>query len=171
MDVLLNQEEEMIRDGLRRFFETECATDRVRGIEDGETRIDENLWQQLAELGWLGLALPAAYGGGEAPFRLGPHEAVGQGVAFHHQRMITRRREWAGNDFEEPRSVVVDIVGFAVHQSLGRHNGRSGSLADRLMSQANSQQRNLSGKLLYAVNRDPCFIGRTRAGRNDQVAG
>ena len=68
MDVLLNQEEEMIRDGLRRFFETECDTDRVRGIEDGETRIDGNLWQQLAELGWLGLALPAAYGGGEAPF-------------------------------------------------------------------------------------------------------
>ena len=66
MDVLLNQEEEMIRDGLRRFFETECDTDRVRGIEDGETRIDGNLWQQLAELGWLGLALPAAYGGGEA---------------------------------------------------------------------------------------------------------
>ncbi|MFP6726232.1 MAG: acyl-CoA dehydrogenase family protein, partial [Alphaproteobacteria bacterium] len=68
MDVLLNEEEEMIRDGLRRFFEIECDTDRVRTIEDGKTRIDENLWQQLAELGWLGLALPAVHGGGEAPF-------------------------------------------------------------------------------------------------------
>jgi alkylation response protein AidB-like acyl-CoA dehydrogenase len=68
MDVLLNEEEEMIRDSVRRFFETECGTDRVRGIEDGDQQSDPELWQQLAELGWLGLALPALHGGSEAPF-------------------------------------------------------------------------------------------------------
>ena len=68
MDVLLNEEEEMIRDSVRRFFETECGTDRVRGIEDGDQRSDPVLWRQLAELGWLGLALPAVNGGSEAPF-------------------------------------------------------------------------------------------------------
>ena len=68
MDVLLNQEEEMIRDSVRRFFELECDPARVRGIEDGDQRTDPELWRQLAELGWLGLALPALYGGSDAPF-------------------------------------------------------------------------------------------------------
>lgn len=68
MDVLLNEEEEMIRDATRRFFETECGTERVRAIEDGDQQSDPELWRQLAELGWLGLALPALYGGSEAPF-------------------------------------------------------------------------------------------------------
>jgi alkylation response protein AidB-like acyl-CoA dehydrogenase len=68
MDVLLNEEEEMIRDSVRRFFETECGTDRVRGIEDGDQQSDPELWRQLAELGWLGLALSAVHGGSEAPF-------------------------------------------------------------------------------------------------------
>lgn len=68
MDVLLNEEEEMIRDSVRRFFESECDTARVRGIEDGDERSDRELWRQLAELGWLGLALPAVHGGSDAPF-------------------------------------------------------------------------------------------------------
>lgn len=68
MDVLLNEDEELIRDTARRFFQNECAPGRVRAIEDGDEPLDRDLWQQLAELGWLGLALPAAYGGSEAPF-------------------------------------------------------------------------------------------------------
>ena len=68
MDVLLNEDEELVRDAVRRFFDAECDTVRVRGIEDGDARTDQDLWRQLAELGWLGLALPAMYGGGEAPF-------------------------------------------------------------------------------------------------------
>lgn len=68
MDVLLNEEEEIIRDSVRHFFEAECDVPRIRGIEDGDQRSDPELWRQLAELGWLGLALPAVYGGSEAPF-------------------------------------------------------------------------------------------------------
>lgn len=68
MDVLLNEDEELIRDTARHFFQNECGPTRVRAIEDGEETYDRALWQQLAELGWLGLALPAACGGSEAPF-------------------------------------------------------------------------------------------------------
>ncbi|MFP6746670.1 MAG: acyl-CoA dehydrogenase family protein [Alphaproteobacteria bacterium] len=68
MDVLLDEDEAMIRDTARRFFASECDTRRVREIEDGEERMDRDVWRQLAELGWLGLALPASHGGGEAPF-------------------------------------------------------------------------------------------------------
>jgi alkylation response protein AidB-like acyl-CoA dehydrogenase len=68
MDVLLDEDEEMIRDTARRFFDAECDSGRIRDNEDSGRRNDRDLWRQLAELGWLGLALPAVYGGSEAPF-------------------------------------------------------------------------------------------------------
>lgn len=68
MDVLLNDDETTVRDWVRRFFDSECDTRRVRAIEDGDAPMDHDLWRRLAELGWLGLGVPAAYGGGDAPF-------------------------------------------------------------------------------------------------------
>lgn len=68
MDVLLNEDEELIRDSVRRFFELECDVARVRRVEDGDDHLDGELWRQLAELGWLGLALPELAGGSGAPF-------------------------------------------------------------------------------------------------------
>ena len=67
MDVLLNEEDSLLRDALRRFFEEECPPARVREVEDSGVALDEGLWQSLAGLGWLGLAFPATYGGSEAP--------------------------------------------------------------------------------------------------------
>lgn len=68
MDVLLDDDEQMIQESVRHYFEAECDTGRVRRIEDDGAGMDREMWQQLAELGWLGLALPAIQGGSEAPF-------------------------------------------------------------------------------------------------------
>ncbi|MDD9905966.1 MAG: acyl-CoA/acyl-ACP dehydrogenase [Rhodospirillaceae bacterium] len=68
MDILLDEDEQVIQQAVRHYFEAECDTDRVRRIEDGSELLDTEMWQQLAELGWLGLALPAMQGGSEAPF-------------------------------------------------------------------------------------------------------
>ena len=68
MDILLDEDEQVIQEAVRHYFEAECDTDRVRRIEDGGELLDTEMWQQLAELGWLGLALPAMQGGSEAPF-------------------------------------------------------------------------------------------------------
>ena len=117
MDVLLNEDEEMIRDGLRRFFNTECSIDRVRGIEDGEARLDHDLWRQLAELGWLGLALPAAYGGGEAPFT-----------------QLTLLFEEAGRALAPVPLHPHMVATLALAQAV--ENGNSGALAEELISPA-----------------------------------
>ena len=68
MDVLLDDDEKFIQEAVRHYFDAECDTDRVRLIEDGNELLDTEMWQQLADLGWLGLALPATQGGSEAPF-------------------------------------------------------------------------------------------------------
>ncbi|MCB1743705.1 MAG: acyl-CoA/acyl-ACP dehydrogenase [Gammaproteobacteria bacterium] len=67
MDVLLDEDETLLQQALRRFFESRCPPSRVRAAEDQSLQIDSELWSALAELGWLGLALPAMHGGSEAP--------------------------------------------------------------------------------------------------------
>ena len=41
----------------------ECPTAAVRELEESEQGYSPNLWRSMADLGWLGLCLPEAYGG------------------------------------------------------------------------------------------------------------
>ena len=67
MDVLLDEYEEMLKRTAREFFERECPPELVRRMEADELGHSVEMWQQIAALGWLGFALPQAYGGEEAP--------------------------------------------------------------------------------------------------------
>jgi hypothetical protein len=50
MDVLLDEDEQVIQEAVRHYFDAECDTDRVRRIEDDGAFMDSEMWQQLAEL-------------------------------------------------------------------------------------------------------------------------
>ena len=63
MDVLPNEEEQMIRNSAREFFETECPTSLVREMEKSDKGYSEELWSKMSEVGWLSLAIPESYGG------------------------------------------------------------------------------------------------------------
>jgi alkylation response protein AidB-like acyl-CoA dehydrogenase len=67
MDTLLTEEEEMLKTNARVFLEAECPTDLVRAMETDERGYPPALWSKVAQLGWLGLALPQEYGGAGAP--------------------------------------------------------------------------------------------------------
>jgi alkylation response protein AidB-like acyl-CoA dehydrogenase len=48
----------------RRFLDERCPTSRVRKVlDDATVAYDAELWTQVAELGWVGAAIPEAYGG------------------------------------------------------------------------------------------------------------
>lgn len=83
MDVLLNEEEEMLRKATREFFESECPPKLVRAMETDDLGYPPDLWSKTAEMGFIGLALPAQYGGeGASLLTLGLLlEAVGRAVA------------------------------------------------------------------------------------------
>jgi 3-oxocholest-4-en-26-oyl-CoA dehydrogenase beta subunit len=68
MDLRPNELQQQIRQAARAFLEQECPVERVRALEGDERGHDPALWAQMAELGWLGLALPEAYGGGDCSF-------------------------------------------------------------------------------------------------------
>jgi acyl-CoA dehydrogenase len=58
-------EHAMLRASVRQFFEAELPEPRIREM-DRARRIPRELWPRLAELGWMGLSVPAEYGGAGA---------------------------------------------------------------------------------------------------------
>ena len=88
MDILLNEEEEMLKNSAREFLDAECSPALVRSMEADERGYSLELWKKMADLGWLGVSLPEKYGGQDLPLTyLGLIiEEVGRAIApvpFH----------------------------------------------------------------------------------------
>lgn len=62
MDLVLNDEQRMIRDGAASFFREKGGVARMRAFRDAGA-VGVGLWSELAGLGWAGLIVPEAYGG------------------------------------------------------------------------------------------------------------
>ena len=63
MDLGFSEEQEMLRKTARDFLQTECPTTLVKEMADDEKGYTPELWAKMAELGWMGLALPEEYDG------------------------------------------------------------------------------------------------------------
>ena len=63
MDFALTDDQKMIRDTARSFVQKESPVERMRKLRDTELGYDPAVWQQMGELGWLGLPLPESVGG------------------------------------------------------------------------------------------------------------
>jgi alkylation response protein AidB-like acyl-CoA dehydrogenase len=63
MDFGFSQEQEMLRATARKFFENECPSAAVRKMMEDPSGTTTELWQKLADQGWLGLIYPEADGG------------------------------------------------------------------------------------------------------------
>ena len=71
MNFELSEEQELLQETVRGFFEAECPVTRLREIYDNDEPFDAALWKGLVELGLAGIAIPDAYGGaGLAPLDL-----------------------------------------------------------------------------------------------------
>ena len=63
MNFGFTEEQNLLKEQVQRFMKEACPMTRVREITANETPFDQALWQQAAELGWLGLTIPENYGG------------------------------------------------------------------------------------------------------------
>jgi alkylation response protein AidB-like acyl-CoA dehydrogenase len=68
MDFTLSEEQEMLRKSARAFLADKCTKSYVRQMETDEAGYSPTLWKEMAELGWLGLAIPDLYGGSGMEF-------------------------------------------------------------------------------------------------------
>src|SRR3982075_1933829 len=66
MNFDFSDEQKQLRDGARRFLAEKCPPKAVRAVLDGNASYDKELWKGLAEMGFLGVAIPEAFGGAGA---------------------------------------------------------------------------------------------------------
>ena len=69
MDLGLNEAQQMLKNSAQEFLEAECPDTYVREMEEDENGYTTEMWQKLAEQGWLGLIIPEKYGGVELEFQ------------------------------------------------------------------------------------------------------
>src|SRR5213594_1615556 len=63
MDLGLDEQQEMLKNFARDFLEKECPESLVREMEEDEKGYSPELWQKMAQQGWMGLIIPEKYGG------------------------------------------------------------------------------------------------------------
>lgn len=63
MELLLNDEQTMLRDSAATFTARRGGADRLRRQRDTDAKIDREIWTQAAEAGWLAILAPESAGG------------------------------------------------------------------------------------------------------------
>src|SRR5215470_18756458 len=63
MNFDFSDEQKQLRDEARKFLSEQCPPKAVRAVLDGKAPYDPQLWKGLAEMGFLGVAIPENYGG------------------------------------------------------------------------------------------------------------
>ena len=57
MNFEFNEDSELMREQARKMLQAQCPTTLVRQYLPGDQGFDRALWQQMAELGWLGVTV------------------------------------------------------------------------------------------------------------------
>jgi alkylation response protein AidB-like acyl-CoA dehydrogenase len=63
MNFDFSDEQKQIKDQARKFLSEKCTTRTVRKLYEGAGSFDATLWKQIAEMGWMGTAIPEEFGG------------------------------------------------------------------------------------------------------------
>jgi len=66
MNFDFSDDQKQLRDQARKFLAEKCTSKAVRIVLDGAAPYDRDLWKGLAEMGFLGVAIPEEYGGAGA---------------------------------------------------------------------------------------------------------
>lgn len=63
MNFEFSDDQKQLRDQARRFLAEKCPPKAVRAVLEGSAGYDKTLWSGLAEMGFLGVAIPEEFGG------------------------------------------------------------------------------------------------------------
>lgn len=68
MDLSLNERQELLRNTTKDFMDHEAPVTVVTDWDRKGLSFVPEIWNQVAKLGWLGMAVPREYGGGDSSF-------------------------------------------------------------------------------------------------------
>jgi acyl-CoA dehydrogenase len=63
MNFDFSDDQKMLRDQAHKFLAEKCTPKTVRAVLEGSQGHDRGLWKAVAEMGWMGTAIPENYGG------------------------------------------------------------------------------------------------------------
>ena len=63
MDFDFSDDQKTMKEQAHRFLSEKCPPTVARAVLENDSNYDESLWKQIAEMGWLGTAIPEEYGG------------------------------------------------------------------------------------------------------------
>src|SRR6201747_1900952 len=66
MNFDFSDDQKQLRDEARKYLAEKCSPKAVREVLDGKATYDKDLWKGLAEMGFLGVAIPEEFGGAGA---------------------------------------------------------------------------------------------------------
>ncbi|TGN72894.1 acyl-CoA dehydrogenase [Bradyrhizobium yuanmingense] len=66
MNFDFSDDQKQLRDQARKFLAEKCSPKAVRVVLEGKAPYDQELWKGLAEMGFLGVAIPEEFGGAGA---------------------------------------------------------------------------------------------------------
>jgi alkylation response protein AidB-like acyl-CoA dehydrogenase len=71
MNLLLNEEQTMLKDGAHTFFKERMPVKALRELRDKDVAAgyDRALWAEMAALGWAGILIPEQFGGAEFGYK------------------------------------------------------------------------------------------------------
>src|SRR5437870_12448651 len=64
MDFSFSSDQQLLKNSARAFLDEHCKPATVRLLWDDPRGESDTMWKEMAQLGWLGLALRETYGGG-----------------------------------------------------------------------------------------------------------
>src|ERR1700675_502005 len=108
MDFAFSPDQELLRTSARAFLAETMKPATVRFLWDDPRGERDKAWQEMAQLGWLGLALPEAYGGSalgmiETAILLEEMGRVAAPGPYLPTMLAARAIEEAGNDAQKKR--------------------------------------------------------------------
>ena len=67
MKLVLNEEQQMLRDSAKDFAEQKTPVNHFRSLRDNNDsqNWDKGIWQQMVDLGWSGILIPEEFGGSD----------------------------------------------------------------------------------------------------------
>lgn len=68
MNFEFSDDQKQLRDEARRYLTEQCPPKAVRAVLEGNAPYDRELWKGLAEMGFLGVAIPEQFGGAGAGY-------------------------------------------------------------------------------------------------------
>ena len=119
-------------------------------------------------------AVAQAHNGAGAVFFGGPgadFQFRGKIFFFDDERMIASGRHRHGKTLKDGFVVVHHCAGLAMHDMTGANHAAAEGFADCLVTQTDSEHRNLPCKMADQIDADARLMRRARTGREDNPSG